>query len=355
MIQKPLKFDFNDITLIPSVVTNIKSRKEIDLYDEYGKLRLFTSPMFDVVNKENMHHYIKNNINVILPRQSSYNKMDVSYKQGIFYSYGLKDIQKLFIDNKSFYLDMIENDSSIKFYVLIDIANGHMQYMFDTVDELKEIYNDNIVIMAGNIANPKTYALYCHHKIDYVRVGIGGGSACLTSANTSIHYPMASMLSEINDDYTHPERFTKIIVDGGIKSFADIIKAYNLGADYVMLGSIFNKSLESAGDTYYKTKDGYNKIPNDKIYNYDMADLYKMYRGMSTKDVQRELKRKTLQTSEGITKYNKIEYTLKQWVDNYKDYLSSALSYMNYKSVTDCIGSENYILITQNAFKRFNK
>jgi len=43
--------------------------------------------------------------------------------------------------------------------------------------------------MVGNIANPETYKEYCEIGVDYIRVGVGSGSACTTSANGAIHLP----------------------------------------------------------------------------------------------------------------------------------------------------------------------
>ena len=82
--------------------------------------------------------------------------------------------------------------------------------------------------------------------------------------------------------------------------------------------------------------------------------LYKKYRGMSTKDVQKDWGKEDLKTSEGIVKINKVEYTLSRWSENFEDYLRSAMSYCNSRTLEDFKGSR-YELITQNSFNRFNK
>lgn len=75
---------------------------------------------------------------------------------------------------------------------------------------------------------------------------------------------------------------------------------------------------------------------------------------MSTKEVQKKWGRGTLKTSEGIVKTNLVEYTLDQWVENFTDYLKSAMSYTNSKTLDDFRKSE-FVFITENALKRFDK
>jgi hypothetical protein len=78
-------------------------------------------------------------------------------------------------------------------------------------------------------------------------------------------------------------------------------------------------------------------------------------RGMSTKEVQKSWNKKELKTGEGITKYNKVEYTLDGWSENFIDYLKSAMSYTDSKTIEEFIGEVQWIQISQNSFMRFNK
>ena len=75
---------------------------------------------------------------------------------------------------------------------------------------------------------------------------------------------------------------------------------------------------------------------------------------MSTKEVQKKWGKEKLITSEGISKYNKVEYTLDKWVENLEDYLKSAMSYTNSKNLEEFKETE-YVFITENALKRYNK
>lgn len=188
-------------------------------------------------------------------------------------------------------------------------------------------------------------------------------SACTTSANVSIHYPMASLVNECYEISKEFDKPTKIIADGGFKNFSDIIKALALGADSCMLGGIFNKCLESCSPNFVSRKgtksdtSTYEQITNTEALKHfnEGGVIYKYYRGMSTKEVQKVWERKELKTGEGITKYNKVEYTLAGWRENFTDYLRSAMSYSNSRSLEEFIGEAQWVKISLNAFNRFNK
>ena len=338
-----MKYDWNDISIVPESLSSISSRSEIDP-TYLGKLPLFTAPMDKVIDNTNIGRFIQNNINICLPRHIKY---DVIKNDDYFYSYGLDEI-----------IELVDKKSILPKKVLIDVANGHMQKLFDISKKIKEIWKDKIELMIGNIANPDTYREYCKIGVDYIRVGIGGGSACTTSANVSIHYPMASLIEECAYYKSAFENPTKIVADGGFRNFSDIIKALALGADYVMLGGIFNKTLESCGENFMKDSDGqYYQVNDERAKkSFDAGGaVYKYYRGMSTKEVQKSWNRVELKTGEGITKYNKVEYTLEGWCENFTDYLKSAMSYTDSRKLEDFIGEVQWEVISQNSFNRFNK
>lgn len=335
------KFDWNDITIVPNVLCDIETRSIIDVYQD-NKLPLFVSPMDTVVDENNYTKFIDLGINVCLPRHIKYQELGDDRP---FYSFGLDEI-----------ISILDNNEELPKRVLIDIAQGHMKKLFQTSKRIKE--TRDVELMVGNIANPETYRKYCEIDVDWIRVGIGGGQACTTSANVAIHYPMASLVNEcyeISKEFNKP---TKIVADGGFKNFSDIIKSLALGSNSVMLGSIFNKCLESCSDNFIDRNGGkMEKISQKeaiKFFN-DGYNIHKYYRGMSTKEVQRFWNKKEIKTGEGISKYNKVEYTLNGWCENFIDYLKSSMSYTNCGNLGEFIGEVNFIKITQNSFNRFSK
>jgi hypothetical protein len=190
---------------------------------------------------------------------------------------------------------------------------------------------------------------------------------CLTTVQTGVGYPMASLIKSCREQLefvnTHDERDvepfysnTKIVADGGFKTYSDVIKGLALGADYVMIGSILNKSLESIAETTKEDGeviDQFDSVSKD-YFNAEIP-LFKKFRGMSTKEVQKAWGKDDLKTSEGVVRLNKVEYTLEGWVSNFDSYLRSAMSYTGKKKLENFIGKVNVNLISQNAFKRFNK
>lgn len=170
-IIKETLYDFNDILIEPASMSSIRSRKEINIKDINGNYPLMTAPMDTVISKENYHFYKNNGIIPVLPRGEMY--FHPSKSDTHFTSYGLDEFNELFLKDNGF-----EIPSGTKINVLIDIANGHMEALYNSTKDAKEKYGDKLVLMIGNVANPKTFAEYCMINVDYVRIGIGNGGGC---------------------------------------------------------------------------------------------------------------------------------------------------------------------------------
>lgn len=328
------KFDFNDVLIYPAKTTYILSRKYVNPFYQSG-LPIITAPMDTVISEENESIFVSEKIMTCLPRGEK--------SRFGFTSYSLFD----------FILSEAKNQLKEDGMYLIDIANGHMIELINTVRIIKNKY-PKMKLMVGNIANPDAYVDLSNAGADYIRCGIGNGGGCLTTVQTGVGYPMASLIEECFMKSMELEKPAKIVADGGMKNYGDIIKALALGADYVMLGSVLNKSLESCGDNYLFGKLKVNQSVANWCYEQKLP-IYKKFRGMSTKEVQKKWGKTEIKTSEGIVTYRKIEYTLSQWVENFEHYLRSAMSYTNSVTLDEFIGTPNIIKITSNSYNRFNK
>ena len=361
-----MKLDWNDILITPAKTSSIRSRAEINPYYIKGGLPVIVSPMDTVIGLDNWKLYLEEKMPICFPRgirppgnspfglnRGQFSDNDDSilscYSDMIFFSYSLdetRDIIEWLVNNPGY--DLNGN-------VLIDIANGHMQHMVDLVKTLRGL--TKMKIMVGNIANPKTYKVLSRAGVDYIRVGIGFGGGCLTAMNTGIGYAMASLVLECGELKSKMlldgENCAAIVADGGFREYSDIIKALALGADYVMLGSMLNKSLESSGDTYWKGIK-LSKGMAEFLWNRKFR-LEKKFRGMSTKEVQMKWGKEKLTTSEGVVRMRTVKYTLSGWRENFEDYLKSAMSYTNSRILKDFIGNVKWTVISKNSLNRFNK
>lgn len=359
-----IKLNYDDITVVPEKISDICSRSLCNPYDESGFLPIFASCMSSVVSMENAKDFNDAKIKAVIPRSYSLEeRFDYLRKcTPNFVAFSLNEVEEYFHkDSEIVSPSSIDDKYPLK--ICIDLANGHMKCLIELAKKIKADYGNKVIIMTGNIANPETYRYYEDAGIDYCRVSVGTGNVCSTSSNTAVHYPVFSLLSEIYKIKKQINGKCKIIADGGIHGFRDIQKAL-IYADYVMIGSLFNKAIESAGKTTYGTfywnirgkkiarpiktllKFG-KEVPKDK-YNETLSlikqnklTVWKELYGQSTKIAQALINKansdetKKLKTSEGLLKYQKVEYSLKGWAENETDFLRSAMSYTNSRSLAE--------------------
>lgn len=344
--NKEMKYDLSDISLVPSVLSNIESRKEINIYNNYNNtslasLPIMVSPMCSVITSKNWRDYLLEGLFPCLPRG------DYVDSPLVINSISLQDFEK----HIAFLKSGIETRKYE--YLLIDIAHGGIKKLYELTKEFMSL-NTKTNLIIGNIANSGTYELYAKLGIWGCRISVGSGSACLTAVQTAVFYPLGSLIGECYQIKKSGDYQTKIIGDGGFKDYSSILKGLAMGCDFIMLGGVLNKCLESSGDTFlFGIK--INSI-KDIVWNFKSLRKYmtKDFYGMSTKHVQKKWGKSEIKTSEGIRKRNKVEYNLKGWVANFKDYLKSSMSYtnsLNLEEYKDC----DKIFISQNSINRFLK
>lgn len=369
MILEKTGYGYNDLTLVPQEFTYIKHRKNINPLDKNDTLPIFGAPMTTIVSENNICDFYANKITPILPRgtfsykdaninnEKDFNKRIDYFVEGYWVAFSLKEAKNLY---NMIYSDNLKLSNEFTYYLCIDVANGHMKPIYDLARDIKELFSNqrtDIEIMTGNIANPSTYKSICEltienhdHKIvpviDYIRVGIGGGYGCITSPQTAVHYAQASLIDECNKYKPDTEYRTKIIADGGIRNYGDVIKALALGADYVMIGSLFGTCIESAGVKYIDKDNNSEPTycldreanPSDLVLYKDK--LYSEFYGMASKQGQIDMFGEKTKTAEGNAKFIKVDTTLEKWSENMIAYLRSAMSYCNCKDLYEFIGNQ---------------
>lgn len=385
MIENGIKYSYKDIMIKPAVLSNISDRDMCDPFKVFIKLPIFTAPMSSVVCEENFNLFEKNYITPILPRNFSLDKRIEYLRNYKWVALSLTEFNQLFNEND---WDFTAYDTA---HISIDIANGHMKDLCKAVSNAISKYPNqpNFKIMVGNIANPETYRKLAFCGVHYIRIGIGEGNGCITSSCTGVHYPMASLIEEtykvkqeilnayINDpqlDHT-PDRFEvdeyedslpKIVADGGVCGNDDIIKAYALGADYVMVGSVFAQLIESAAETTtpeYKIinpfKDEIIKQPNGafKVTGVGLfSKLYKRFYGMASRQGQIDISGEKTHTSEGCEKILPCTTTIHKWVENFISNMRTAMSYTNCYHINDFNPMNvTTIIISEQAKQSINK
>lgn len=380
MLIESLKYSYRDVTIVPALISDIDSRSECNPFYKDGNLPIFASPMDSVVDLNMYGEYEKNNIIPIIPRTKNNPIEDriQKCKEGIWVAVSLKEFEDYFVP-----LQGSINEGK----VLIDIANGHMRKLYDLVKRVKQRCGDSLQIMVGNIANPETYREVVRSGADYVRLGIGAGNGCITTSNTSIHYPMASLIAETYKvkrqlQASGYKKLPRIIADGGIRNYSDVIKALALGADYVMIGSLFARTIESPGkkifdlwreakvsdfeDLHYdwdrkiwigKLSPTASKRLKDRYIPgiIDIGNIYVKFYGMASKDGQVAMNGAKTTTSEGITKLLSVEYTISGWIENMRDYLKSAMSYTGHRTLGEFIGGCDVVVCSPIAEGSINK
>lgn len=343
MLDLEMKYGYNDVSIVPAKISYVNHRSDIIPLYGYCMLPIFTAPMSSIYIKNNIS-FLMNDIYDIVPRSVDIKDRLSTKLFGMWRAFSLSEIEKYFIENRQDYFT---------YKICIDIANGHLNHLYEVVKKLKSLY-PRCEIMTGNIANPETLLIADNAGVDYIRLGIGSGSGCITSSNTAIHYPMVSL---INDCYRYKKQWNlkiKLIADGGIRNYDDVIKALALGADYVMIGGLFAECKDTNPNYYIKSNGVYCKANEEDLQNPDIQLYHKFY-GMASKQGMKDL-HLNKHTAEGITRYIPIKYdSLHQWASNMKDYLRSAMSYCNVKRLQDFIGTPKVTIISNNAKNAINK
>ena len=131
----------------------------------------------------------------------------------------------------------------------IDSSEGYSEWQKITIDWVRERYGDKVKIGAGNVVDRDGFLFLAEAGADFVKVGIGGGSICITRETKGIGRGQATAVIEVcrarDEYYKKTGIYVPICSDGGIVYDHHITLALAMGADFVMLGRYFARFDES--------------------------------------------------------------------------------------------------------------
>ncbi len=190
-----------------------------------------------------------------------------------------------------------------------DSSDGFNEYQLDGVRWIRENFGNDTVIGGGNVVSAEGFDyLVQEGGVDFVKVGIGGGSICITREQKGIGRGQASALLDVvkrRDEY-HAEtgRYIPICSDGGLANDTQIVVALSMGADFVMMGRYFAMTEESP-------------TPKTSIN----GQMYKPYWGEGTRRAQNwqrysdEMGTRELKFEEGVDAYVPLVGTTAEVLD----------------------------------------
>ena len=131
----------------------------------------------------------------------------------------------------------------------IDSSEGYSCWQKKTIEWVRENYGDTVKIGAGNVVDREGFLFLAEAGADFVKVGIGGGSICITRETKGIGRGQATALIEVaaarNEYYEKTGIYVPICSDGGIVHDHHMTLALAMGADFLMLGRYFARFDES--------------------------------------------------------------------------------------------------------------
>ena len=131
----------------------------------------------------------------------------------------------------------------------MDSSDGYSVWQKNTIDWVRAHYGDDVKIGAGNVVDKEGFYYLAEAGADFIKVGVGGGSICITRETKGIGRGQASALLDVvearDEYYERTGIYIPICSDGGIVHDYHITLSLAMGADFVMMGRYFARFDES--------------------------------------------------------------------------------------------------------------
>lgn len=318
-----LSLTYDDISLIPLEISQVKTRNEIitksNFIGEELTVPVIASPMDTVTGLEMAKELTSLGCIGIL------NRFNSSLSE-VFNGNNSLDRIKAVSISLTAEESLIEKLSEKNMIICIDTANANNAFVLNKCEEIKKKYKARVIV--GNVAHGSTLKRLVDAGADAVRIGIGGGSVCTTSVQTGIGIGQVSSLLDVYFTKIENKLDISLIADGGIKSPGDVAKALACGADVVMLGRMLAGTKETPGE----------------VIKYN-DQLWKKYRGSASFGVK--MKNEFIEGEETLVPY---KGAVKNVINGISDGLRSAMSYLNCNSLNDLRGIDNFAVLSTSSY-----
>lgn len=315
MLASSKYITFDDVLIEPNF-SLISSRKDVDITTNIGSLKL-ESPIL-AANMDTIfsielaislanaggcavvHRFCSIEENVAICQQLQATRMPVIASIGI---------------NESEYERAAALIESGVNYLCIDVAHGAQMTVVEHYNKLIKNFGDKVEIIVGNFATGQSIQRFrelCHREPMAFKIGIGGGSACLTRVQTGCGVPQLSAIldcAKINPN-------SNLISDGAQRHPGDIAKALAAGAKAVMLGFMFAGTDEAPGEV--------------------IENKFKKYRGSASLESYRiQGKESAWRTFEGDSFLVPLKGPVANIVQNINGGLRSAFTYVGARNLAE--------------------
>ncbi len=163
----------------------------------------------------------------------------------------------------------------------IDSSDGFTEWQKETISYIKNEYGEKAYVGAGNVVDKEGFLYLAEAGADFVKVGIGGGSICITREQKGIGRGQATALIEVararDEYYEKTGTYIPVCSDGGIVQDYHMVLALAMGADFLMMGRYFARFDESptkklkVGNNFVKEYWGEGSIRARNWQRYDMG------------------------------------------------------------------------------------
>lgn len=204
---KTVGYELRDVAVMQAPVSFCNHRGDVNPFINVCDREvypIFVSPMASVTDQNNYKTWIENKLTPVVPRsvqKSENNPNGLTFEERMelaketFVSVSLKEAQNELMEylvqksvegkkvkdmDRKAWGKQIGNAGCLlnKYYICVDIAHGTLSELYDICKKIKSLYEDYIIIMTGNVANPAAYSFYADAGIDWMRATIGSG--CFT-------------------------------------------------------------------------------------------------------------------------------------------------------------------------------